>query len=86
LSGLPADLPLETEMQFADCGIDLPEGGSISTALKLRWVIEAVSRSGVPSKRGGFEFIRLPHAASTLIQRYITKTERERKARESGQV
>jgi c-di-GMP-binding flagellar brake protein YcgR len=86
LSGLPADLPLETDMQFADCGIDLPEGGSIVTTLKLRWLADVVSRSGVPSKRGGLEFVRLSHAMSSLIQRYITRTERERKARDSGQV
>lgn len=85
LSGLPGDLPLETDMRFADCGIDLPEGGSIVSPLRLCWVTEVVSRSGVPSKRGGFEFVRLPQSTSTQIQRYITKTERERKARESGQ-
>ena len=85
LSGLPADLPLATDMQFADCSIDLPEGGRIVSTLKLRWIVDVVSRSGVASKRGGFEFMRLAHATSTLIQRYITKTERERKARESGQ-
>lgn len=86
LSGLPADLPLTNDMEFADCAIDLPDGGRIVSTLKLRWLAEVVSRSGVPSKRGGFEFIRLAHSMSTLIQRYITKTERERKARESGQV
>ena len=86
LAGLPADLPLDTSTEFVDSSIDLPEGGSIVATLRLRWLTEIVSRSGVPSKRAGFEFIRLPHAKSTLIQRYITKTERDRKARESGQV
>ena len=86
LSGLPADLPLDTDTRLAESSIDLPEGGTIVAALQLRWHADVVSRSGVPSKRAGFEFIRLPHAKSTLIQRYITKTERERKARESGQI
>lgn len=86
VAGLPADLPLSTETQFADCGIDLPEGGTVAANLQLRWLVDVVSRSGVPSKRAGFEFLRLPHAKSTLIQRYITKTERERKARDSGQI
>jgi c-di-GMP-binding flagellar brake protein YcgR len=66
--------------------IDLPEGGAVVANLQLRWLADVVSRSGVPSKRAGFEFLRLPHAKSTLIQRYITKTERERKARDSGQL
>ena len=86
LAGLPADLPLDTDTQFADCVIDLPEGGAVVANLQLRWLADVVSRSGVPSKRAGFEFLRLPHAKSTLIQRYITKTERERKARDSGQL
>lgn len=86
LAGLPADLPLDTDTQFADCVIDLPEGGAVVANLQLRWLADVVSRSGVPSKRAGFEFLRLPHAKSTLIQRYITKTERERKARDTGQL
>ena len=86
LAGLPADLPLDTDTQFADCVIDLPEGGAVVANLQLRWLADVVSRSGVPSKRAGFEFLRLPHAKSTLIQRYITRTERERKARDTGQL
>jgi c-di-GMP-binding flagellar brake protein YcgR len=86
LSGLPTTLPLDTGTQFVDASIDLPEGGSVVATLQLRWLTEVVSRSGVPSRRAGFEFLRLPHAKSTLIQRYITKTERDRKARESGQL
>jgi c-di-GMP-binding flagellar brake protein YcgR len=86
LSGLPSTLPLDTGTQFVDASIDLPEGGSVVATLQLRWLTDVVSRSGVPSRRAGFEFLRLPHAKSTLIQRYITKTERDRKARESGQL
>jgi c-di-GMP-binding flagellar brake protein YcgR len=84
LAGLPTDLPLDTDTRFGDSSIDLPEGGAVVADLKLRWLVDVVSRSGVPSKRAGLEFLKLPHAKSTLIQRYITKTERERKARESG--
>jgi c-di-GMP-binding flagellar brake protein YcgR len=86
LAGLPADLPLNADTRFGESGIDLPEGGAVIADLQLRWMVDVVNRSGVPSKRAGFEFLRLPHAKSTLIQRYITKTERERKARESGSV
>ncbi|MBI5900969.1 MAG: flagellar brake protein [Rhodocyclales bacterium] len=86
LSGLPASLPLDTGTQFVDASIDLPEGGSVVATLQLRWLIDVVNRSGIASKRAGFEFVRLPHAKSTLIQRYITKIERDRKARESGQL
>ena len=50
----------------------------------VRSVFESVTRTGVKSKRAGCEFVKLPGSMLTLIQRYIIKVERERKARESG--
>lgn len=86
LGGLPTDLPLDTGSRYPDCSLDLPEGGTIMTTLALRWFTDVVSRSGAPSRRAGFEFVNLSHAKSALIQRYITKLERDRKARETGQI
>jgi c-di-GMP-binding flagellar brake protein YcgR len=71
-------------MELPTCDIGLPEVGTISAALRLRSVEEVISRSGARSKRAGCEFIKLSEPMATLIQRYIIKTERERKARESG--
>lgn len=84
LTGLPHSLPLERDMELPTCDIGLPEVGTISAALRLRSVEEVISRSGARSKRAGCEFIKLSEPMATLIQRYIIKTERERKARESG--
>jgi c-di-GMP-binding flagellar brake protein YcgR len=47
-------------------------------------VFEITLRSGARIKRAGCEFVKLPGQMSTLVQRYIIKVERERKARESG--
>jgi c-di-GMP-binding flagellar brake protein YcgR len=80
---LPADLTLEPGFEFS-CRIDLPEVGVVSSTIVVRSVFDAVTRSGAKSKRAGCEFIRLPGPMLTLIQRYIIKVERERKARESG--
>lgn len=84
LTGLPSHLPLEKDMELPGCTIGLPEVGSIAAALRLRSVEEVISHSGARSKRAGCEFMKLTGPMATLIQRYIIKTERERKARESG--
>lgn len=84
LVGLPLNLPLETDMELPGCSIDLPEVGSIAATLRLRWLTETVNRSGARAQRAACEFVNLPGPMARLIQRYIIKTERERKVRESG--
>lgn len=80
---IPLDIPIETGLELT-CKIDLPEVGIVSGTIIVRSVSEARTRSGIKSKRAGCEFVKLPGAMLTLIQRYIIKVERERKARESG--
>jgi len=80
---LPLDIPLETGLQL-DCKIELPEVGMVTGTIIVRSVFEMVARSGAKTKRAGCEFVKLPGPMLTLIQRYIIKVERERKARESG--
>jgi c-di-GMP-binding flagellar brake protein YcgR len=84
LVGLPVSLPLEIDMEIPGCSIDLPEVGSITTTLRLRSISESANRMGVRSQRVGCAFVDLPGPMANLIQRYIIKIERERKARESG--
>jgi c-di-GMP-binding flagellar brake protein YcgR len=80
---IPVDIPLERGTELS-CKIDLPEVGAVAGMVVVRSVSESVTRSGIKSKRAGCEFIKLPGPMLTLIQRYIIKVERERKARESG--
>lgn len=80
---IPLDVPLETGLQL-NCRIELPEVGTVSGTVIVRSVFETVTRSGSKSQRAGCEFVKLPGPMLTLIQRYIIKVERERKARESG--
>jgi c-di-GMP-binding flagellar brake protein YcgR len=84
LSTPPREIPFTTDSLFPDCRIELPETGTITGALKVRSLFEIVLRSGTRVQRAGCEFVDLPNPMMTLIQRYIIKVERERKARESG--
>ena len=80
----PKDLVLETGTNFADCRVQLPEVGVLITTLEVRNVFDITLRSGLQVTRAGCQFSSLPGPMLTLVQRYIIKVERERKARASG--
>lgn len=84
LSAPPEPVPFDTDMQFPGCSVELPEVGVVTGTLRVRSLFEIVLRSGARVRRAGCEFVDLPGPMMTLIQRYIIKVERERKARESG--
>lgn len=84
LINLPEHFSTEENTEIPNCRIDLPDVGVIAATLKVRTTFEIVLRSGARMKRTGCEFVKLPGPMATLIQRYILKVERERKARESG--
>lgn len=77
-------LPFDRDMEFPGCRIDLPEVGFVVGTLRVRSLLDVVLRSGAHTRRAGCEFVNLPGPMMTLVQRYIIKVERERKARESG--
>lgn len=80
----PTGIEFEPDFVFENCRLELPEVGTITAGLRVRNVFEITLRSGTRTKRCGCQFVDLPGAMVTLIQRYIIKVERERKARESG--
>ena len=84
LSAPPEGIPFEAGMDFPGCQIELPEIGFVKGTLRVRSIFEVTLRSGARLQRAGCEFVNLPGPMMTLIQRYIIKVERERKARESG--
>lgn len=67
-----------------NCRITLPGEGLVATTLGIRNLFDVTARSGARYVRVGCEYIDLPSARLTAIQRYITHVERERKARLSG--
>lgn len=69
---------------FRDCRIDLPEEGVLVCNLIVRNAFEATTKTGHPHLRVGCEFDNLPGTRLSMVQRYITRIERERKARMAG--
>ena len=71
---------LEKGMTFHGCHLALPDIGNIVATLTIRSVFETTLRNGQPSKRAGCEFVDLSANMQSMIQRYIIKVERERRA------
>lgn len=81
----PAEgIPFAEGMDLSNCRMELPEVGMVTATIRIRSLFEVTLRSGARVHRAGCEFVKLPGPMMTLIQRYIIKVERERKARESG--
>lgn len=80
----PEGVAFESGMEFPGCRIELPEVGILNNTLKVINIFEVTLKSGARMLRAGCEFENIPGPMMTLIQRYIVKVERERKARESG--
>lgn len=71
---------------FRDCKIDLPDEGLLVATLCVRNTFQVATKTGALNLRIGCEFHNLPGNRLTMVQRYITRIERERKARLSGMV
>jgi len=74
----------EPGIRLENCKIALPGEGLLIVTLCVRNLFDVTTRSGSHYVRMGCEFIDLPAARLTVVQRYITRIERERKARLSG--
>ena len=69
---------------LSDCKIMLPDEGLLVATICVRNIFEVTTPIDSRFLRLGCEFIELPPARATLVQRYITRVERERKARLNG--
>lgn len=69
---------------FADCRLEIPGESILSVNLRVREISRVETISGEQQLRLGCEFVNLPGTRLTLIERYITRLERERKVRENG--
>ena len=72
---------LEAGARFHGCRIFLPELGEVTTGIAVRSTFEVTYRNGAKHKRAGCEFVDLRERDRALIQRYISRLERERKHR-----
>ncbi len=76
------DMALERGMTFHGCHLVLPDIGRVEGTLEVRNLFDVTLKSGLKSKRAGFQFIDLPANVQTMIQRYIIKVERDRRAKD----
>ena len=69
---------------LSECKLTLPDEGLLVTSLGVRNMFDVTTRSGTRYVRVGCEYVGLTSARLTMVQRYITRMERERKARLNG--
>lgn len=69
---------------FANCSIGLPDLGAITTSLQVRYALDVPMLNNKTNRRLGLQFVDMPGASLTAVQRYITRLERERNARQAG--
>ncbi|MEJ7805297.1 MAG: flagellar brake protein [Telluria sp.] len=70
--------------KYPNCRLDLPEIGVVTTGLRIRNSMELTLLNNKSNRRLGCEFIDISRGNLALVQRYITKLERERNARLAG--
>ena len=71
---------------FSSCSMNLPEEGQVAMGLCVRNAFPVTAKSGAKHWRAGCEFLELRGPHLSMVQRYITRVERERKARDAGLV
>lgn len=74
----------QPETLFKDCRLDLPGEGVLLVNLRVKKMVEISANTGIHTLRIGCEFVGLPGTRLAMIERYIARIERERKARDSG--
>lgn len=79
-----AESVLKPDTLLSNCRLDIPEEGVIQANLIIRNAFLITMRNGTRHLRIGCEYQDLPGNRLSMIQRYITRIERERKARLSG--
>ena len=80
ISGFPATFVLAQAQLLPNCRIALPEEGVVVTALEIRNLQQSARRSGQPVLRAGCVFVGIPAPHQAMIQRYIIRIDRERRA------
>jgi c-di-GMP-binding flagellar brake protein YcgR len=81
LMGEHEGLDLQLGTIYANCRILLPELGVIQTKLMVRNSFPMTLRNGAVIKRTGCAFLDLPSSQQAMIQRYIIRLERDRRAK-----
>lgn len=85
VGGLGIATEVQAQLEFSEnvarVNLRLPEHGEIDCAVTLRHATGLPTDESSPPYRVGVEFIDLPEQMGAAIQRYIIKTEHERRSR-----
>ncbi|MDB5918696.1 MAG: pilZ domain protein [Massilia sp.] len=71
-------------INYSGCRIDLPDIGTVMTTLQVRNSLDLTLLNNKANRRLGCHFSDISRANLAMVQRYITKLERERNARIAG--
>lgn len=77
----PGALAAHIGARYSSCRIALPDAGNLVVTLEVRSILDMPLLNGKSAQRLGCQFVGLSVAASSLIQRYMMKLERERAGR-----
>ena len=69
---------------YKNCRIDLKDIGTVITSLQIRSSHEMTLLNGKTNRRLGCQFFDISRPMLNMVQKYITKLERERNARLNG--
>lgn len=78
----PGDLPADLHTRIPNCKIALPDVGNVMVALETVYMVEMTLLNAKTVMRVGCQFVRPSMAALALVQRYMMKLERDKRARD----
>lgn len=78
LPPLDEDLKFDVDTLIEKFSIELPDAGTISGSLQVRSLFDMTQNGSI--KRAGCSYVSLSSQMSSMIQRFIIKAERDRKA------
>lgn len=82
----PEGINLKVGTNFENCRVVLPDMGTLHSTLQVRNIFDVTMENGSHVRRCGCQFLNLDGSAMNMIQRYIIRVERERRAKETGLV
>lgn len=77
----PGDLPVEIGAIYPDCRLALPDAGNVAVALRTANIHTVTLLNGKQMLRVGCQFVHPSMPALALIQRYMMRLERDKRAR-----
>ena len=77
--GYKGELNLHLDEIYQNCKIALPEVGEVTVDIQVKATFDITLKNNIVKKRAGCKFVNMPGHIQTMIQRYIMKTELDKK-------